>query len=146
MTRIFLSMLAIAAAAIAQTQTAPSNLAAIPAGGIVAVIDAQGRFAFARLDPSLVLVADNAGALTLRAIAAAPPAPVQERVIVVKPTDPAQATITLPSDPQGESLLVARNGQVLSPGEDYTVAARVITFVAQHRPSPGQVFQVRYRE
>lgn len=147
--RILSLGLAAIAAALGQTTIAPSNVATVPAGGIIAVIDQQGKFAFAKIDAAtLQLTLDTiTGAYTLRAIVPpAPPNTITERLIVVKPTDPAQTTITLPSNPQGQSLMVTRNGQVLSPGEDYTLTGLTLSFVTQHRPSPGQVFQLRYRE
>jgi len=139
-------LIASTVAAHAQTQTQPSNLGPVPQGARIAIVDANGRFAFAQLDASLEIVAANNGGLyTIRAVVPAS-ASISERVLTVKPTDPTQITITLPSAPQGQSLLIARNGMILSSGEDYTVAGTVVSFVAQHRPSPGQVFHIRYRE
>jgi len=75
---------------------------------------------------------------------AAPPA-IAERVLIFKPTA-AGSTITLPGDPQGNSLDVACNGLTLSEGEDYTRSGRVLTFVEAHAPQPGYIFRIRYRE
>ena len=124
-----------------QTSPTPRNFAATIPGGIVYVIAPDGHTAFARLDSSLELTGDAAGFLVLRATAPA----LAERVIVFKPTA-AGATLTLPSDPQGNSLQVAANGFVLSEPDDFARAGRVLTFVPRWAPIPGDLFQVRYRE
>lgn len=129
-----------ATAAAAQTRIAPSNLGSVPTGGVVAVIDSTGRFAFARLE-GVELVSVN-GSLVLRALAAQ----VRDRLVVAKITD-AAAPIALPSAPaSADSVQVARNGQVLSPGEDYTLAGQALTFNAAHAPRLGDIYQLRYRE
>lgn len=138
--------LALAAAAAGQTTIAPTNLGPLANGGVVAVITPTGKFAFARIDATLELVAANDGSLTLRAVPSAMPPVIQERLIVFKPAAPAPTTITLPSAPLGQSLMIARNGQILSPTEDYTIAGLVVSFVAQHRPAVGDIYQIRYRE
>lgn len=142
-------LMLIAAAAFgaaAQTTITPANLGPLTPGGVVAVITSNGKFAFARIDATLELVTGNDGSLTLRAVPPATPPVIQERLIVFKAAAPAPATITLPSAPQGQSLMIARNGQVLSPAEDYTLAGLVVSFVAQHRPAVGDIYQIRYRE
>jgi len=132
---------AVAAILEAQTTLAPRNLAPTIPGGIVFVIAPDGRTAFARLDSSIELTADAAGFLVLRAVGGT----ISDRVIVFKPTV-AQTTLTLPSDPQGNSVQVACNGSVLSEPDDYARAARVLTFVPKWAPSPGDLCNVRYRE
>lgn len=140
-TRLSAALLLIAAGAAAQTRLAPSNVATVAGGGVVAVIDAQGKFGFARLEGVELIVSGN-GLLTLRATAA----PTRDRLAVVKVADPA-AAIGLPSAPASpESVQIARNGQVLSPGEDYTLTGQAIVFVAAHAPKAGDIYQLRYRE
>jgi hypothetical protein len=122
-----------------QTSTAPRNLAPGIPGGTLFVIAPDGRIAQARLDPSIELTADLQGFLTLRATAQ-----ITERVSIFKPTA-ATSTITLPSDPRGP-LDVSVNGFMLADPDDYSRAARVVTFVPRWAPVAGDLVRVRYRE
>jgi hypothetical protein len=118
------------------------NLAPLIPGGIVPVIAPDGKLAYAQIDAaSLSLTAGPSGFLLLRAN----PGAITDRIVVFKPTV-ASNTLTLPSDPQGNSLEVTSNGWDLTEPDDYTRAARVLTFVPKWAPTPGDLIKARYRE
>jgi len=53
-------------------------------------------------------------------------------------------TLTLTSQPIIESLVIARNGQLLTEGVDYTVNSNVVTFVFHAQFAADDIFTVQY--
>jgi hypothetical protein len=139
--KFILCLCLLAALAFGQTSPTPQNLTTVPAGAVLFGIGPDGKLAAIKIDASLKLTLDAGGALTLSAVV---PAATSRRVTLFEPTV-AGNTVTLPSDPKGP-IDVSCNGFMLSESKDYTVAGRVLTFVARWAPRPGDLFRLAYAE
>lgn len=114
-------------------------------GVVVCVASKPCRVAM--LDPATLALDEGGPLLVLRAIlpAPVPPATITERNVVVTPT--AGAIITVPDPYAPGSLMVYRNGLLLSVPNDYTVdtITRVLTFVSLQSPQDGDIYVLHYR-
>lgn len=142
-----LALLLLPGALDAQTRATPEQIKApvtADACRVFAVLP-TGGLAIAVCDGLELVAASGTGGMALRA-RPQPTAAVTERMPALRVTGAPQTTWALPDTPAAGSLMVFRNGLLLSEGDDYSFAGQTVTFLPGNAtPLPGDILRARYR-